>query len=231
MRRPRPPVAIATITWARSTEEDRRLRRSLTRLTATAFPIAVADSGRTPAFSSFLASRPALTVIVERGGLVAQVEASLQLAAGFGSPFILYTEPDKELFFEYVERFAARAARRGGLTLAARSRKSFATYPRTQRYAERVINDLCGEAVGRPGDYSYGPFLFPRTLLRHLLPLPADVGWGWRHHAFQQAHRRRLEIHHLPGDYPCPVDQRVDDAVERAHRLRQLSQNIQGLLA
>jgi hypothetical protein len=231
MTRARPRVAIATITWARSPQEDQRLRRSLTRLITAGFPIAVADSGRTPAFSAFLASKPELTVIVEGGGLVAQVEASLQLACGFGSRFVLYAESDKELFFEGLERFAGRAARRGGLTIAARSPRSFGTYPRTQRFAERVINELSGEALGRPGDYSYGPFLFPRTLLRHMLPLPPDVGWGWRHYAFRQAHRRRLEIHHIRGEYPCPTDQRIDNAAERAHRLRQLSQNIQGLLA
>ena len=100
MTRARPPVAIATITWARSPEEDRRLRRALTRLIAAGFPIAVADSGRTPAFSAFLDSRPELTVTVERSGLVAQVEASLQLASKLGSRFVLYTESDKAVFFE-----------------------------------------------------------------------------------------------------------------------------------
>jgi hypothetical protein len=225
------PVAIATITWARSAEEDRRLRQSLTRLLAAGLPIAVADTGRTPSFIRFLRRHPGFTVTQEGGGLVAQVEASLRIARAFGSRFVLYTEPDKELFFERLDGFLEEAVRVGGLTIAARSRRSFRTYPGSQRYTEQVINDLCGESLGREGDYSYGPFVFPRSLLRHLLPLPPDIGWGWRHYAFRQAHRRGLDIRHTASDYPCPPDQRVDDESERVHRLRQLSQNIQGLLA
>ena len=224
-------VAIATITWARSAEEDRRLRHSLTRLLAAHVPIAVADTGRTSSFTGFLRGRPELTVAVERGGLVAQVESSLRIARSFGSRFVLYTEPDKELFFEHLPGFLEEATRVTGLTIAARSRRSFATYPGSQRYTERVINHLCAEALECEGDYSYGPFIFPRSLLRHLLPLPREIGWGWRHYAFRQAHRRGLDIRHIARDYPCPMDQRVDDDAERVHRLRQLSQNIQGLLA
>jgi hypothetical protein len=224
-------VAIATITWARSPEEDRRLRHSLTRLLATGVPIAVADTGLTPSFARFLRRHSGFTVTQERGGLVAQIEASFRIARAFGSRFVLYTEPDKALFFEHVAAFLEQAIRNGGLTIAARSRRSFKTYPASQRYAEQVINHLCGEALGREGDYSYGPFLFPRSLIRHVLPLPSDIGWGWRHYAFRQAHRRGLAIRHIARDYPCPMDQRVDDEAERVHRLRQLSQNIQGLLA
>jgi hypothetical protein len=35
----------------------------------------------------------------------------------------------------------------------------------------------------------------------------------------------------VTGDYPCPPDQRVEDDAERTHRLRQLGENILGLIA
>jgi len=226
-------VAVATITWARSASEEGLLRRALARLSHAGLPIAVSDTGKSRSFAKFLTTHPEFAVSIESRGLVAQVEATLRLAARFDTPFVLYTEPDKTRFFERLNDFVEQAIdrREPALVLASRSNKSFRTYPPVQRYTEGVINDLCGETVEAGGDFSYGPFLFPRTLLRHLLPLPGEIGWGWRHYAFRQAHRRGLHIHHVVDDYPCPRDQRGEDDGERAHRLRQLSQNILGLLA
>jgi hypothetical protein len=48
---------------------------------------------------------------------------------------------------------------------------------------------------------------------------------------FRAAHAHPLPIVHLAGDYECPLDQRTEDDAERLHRLRQLSQNIDGLTA
>jgi hypothetical protein len=39
-----------------------------------------------------------------------------------------------------------------------------------------------------------------------------------------------LRVVQLTDDYPCPPDQRHEDDRERTHRLRQLSQNILGLI-
>ena len=54
--------------------------------------------------------------------------------------------------------------------------------------------------------------------------------WGWRHFVFATAARAGYKIRHVVGDYPCPPDQREENDAERLHRLRQLQQNIQGLL-
>jgi hypothetical protein len=99
-----------------------------------------------------------------------------------------------------------------------------------QRYTEGVINHLCGELIGAPGDYSYGPFLMNRALLPSLSSLAARLGWGWRHFAFLTAHRLGFRVQHVTGAYPCPPDQRHESTTERTHRLRQLSQNILGLI-
>ncbi len=189
---------------------------------------------RTPAFTDFVASLPGVTVTVPAGrGLIAQVKASFDTAAAFDTPFILYTEPDKESFFGApLAEFVARAETTAnmGVVLAARSSEAFSTFPSIQRYTEGVINHLCGELIGRVGDYWYGPFLLNRVLLADLETLHADAGWGWRPFMFLTAHRRGLRVSHIIGNYQCPLDQRIEDDAERAHRLRQLRENIGGLL-
>jgi hypothetical protein len=230
-------VAVTTITWARTPAEEELLRCSLERLAVAALPVAVADAGTNPDFGRFLSQLPAFHVTVppERG-LVAQVTASMALAASLDRPWILYTEPDKALFFgsrlnDFLQRAAEdRHGREVGVVLASRSRRSFETYPLMQRYTEGVINGLCADLLGPPGDYSYGPFLMTRTLVPELLQVRREIGWGWRHSAFRAAHRAGLRVDHVTGDYPCPNDQRVEDDAERVHRLRQLSENILGLI-
>jgi hypothetical protein len=231
----RDDVAAATITWARSPEEEIALRQSLSVLAATGLPISVADRGTSAAFATFLEGLPNVRVTTPREhGLTAQVRASIDLAAHDRCPLILYVEPDKELFFRrglrpFIER--ALQHHHEGVVMAARSDESFATYPAMQRYTESVVNHLCGEMMARHGDYSYGPFLMSRHLLPHVASLSAGMGWGWRPSVFVTAHRSGLEVRHVIGDYPCPLSQRVEDEAERKHRMRQLSENILGLLA
>lgn len=225
-------VSIATITWTRSPAEEAVLRRSLSRLAELKVPVAVADAGSSEPFVTFLKSLSGFRVVVPgRSGLVAQVTASLELAAQGGAPYLLYTEPDKEQFFgdslqQFVEAAGDADAR---VAIAARSDDSFATFPPLQRYTEGVLNHLCATVIGHPGDYSYGPFLMTRALLSAAADLRPDLGWGWRPCMFLAAHRRGLRLQHVVGHHPCPVDQQTEDDQEQMHRLRQLSQNISGL--
>lgn len=227
-------VAIATVTWVRSASEEALLVRSLTALAQGGLPVAVADRGNSPTFDAILRGLPGFSVAVPaEQGLVAQVEASVALAARSRRPFILYVEPDKEVFFgNRMREFLLRAPqeRDVGVVLASRTEESYGTYPRMQRYTEGVINHLCAELIGPRGDYSYGPFLMNRALLPSLARLDRSLGWGWRHYAFHTAHRHGLRVLHLEDDYPCPPDQREEDDAERTHRMRQLSQNILGLI-
>jgi hypothetical protein len=230
----RADVAIATMTMVRSSEEEAQLRRSLRVLAESGLPVAVADGGGSEAFSRFLAQLPGVTVTVPiRRGLVAQVQESIDCAATFGMERILYTEPDKEEFFAtHLQRFVARAADAAefGVVLAARSRSSFETFPPMQRYVESVVNHLCGERLGVEGDYCYGPFILRTRLVPHVACAAPNLGWGWRPFVFLAAHRQGFGITHVVGDYPCPVDQRTEDEAERMHRLRQLRENIAGLI-
>jgi hypothetical protein len=227
-------VAVATVTWVRSPAEEALLVRSLRVLADAGLPVAVADRGASATFGASLRHLPGfhVTVAAEQG-LVPQVTAALEIAAALDRRFVLYVEPDKERFVgtplrEFVDR--APDDDQVGVVLAARSEESMGSFPEMQRYTEGVINHLAGSLIGADGDYSYGPFLMNRALLRHLRPLEPRLGWGWRHFAFLRAHREGFRVHHVRGDYSCPPDQRHESAADRAHRMRQLSQNILGLI-
>jgi hypothetical protein len=227
-------LCVSTVTWARDEGEQQLLRRSLLLLAEAGLTIVVADRGSGSGFSAFLASHPQFRVARPYGpSLVGQVQASLTEAAATGAEFILYTESDKASFFkDGLDPFLRAATLRPGTgaVLAARSEATFATFPPLQRFTERTINDLCAQFIGKPGDYSYGPFLLNRDLVPRLADIPPEAGWGWRHFMFGSAARLGYTVDQIVGEHPCPPDQQHEDESERLHRLRQLSQNIQGLV-
>jgi len=225
-------IAIATITWARSADDATLLMRSLRCLTRLGVPVVITDRGTDDSFLRSLQTLPCSIEIATSGTLVTQVQQSIARVAALGSRFICYTEPDKETFFhDHLLDFLQRAPGREdvGAVIAARSPDSFLTFPPMQQYAERVMNQLCSATFGVDGDYSYGPFLMHRDLAPAIAKLPQAVGWGWRHATFAAAARRRRRIVHLVGEYECPHEQRAEDESDRAHRIRQLSQNLLGL--
>jgi hypothetical protein len=228
-------VCVATITWARNEQEEALLRRSLLQLAAHSLTVVVADKGASETFTAFVASQPHFIVApAGKPSLVGQVQSSLAVAAQTGADFILYTESDKELFFrEGLDPFLEAVELRTdtGVVLATRSDESFATFPRLQRFTERTINELCAEGTGIAGDYSYGPFLMHRQLAAAVADLGPELGWGWRHFVFGTAARRGYTVTLVPGHYPCPLDQREEDDGERIHRLKQLAENVHGLVA
>jgi hypothetical protein len=228
-------IVIATITLARSSDEERLLARALARLAATGAPLVIADATPGPSLREKLRELSGVQLMTRQdGGLVGQVRASFEFAAALGRPFILYTEPDKEHFFEHGLEPFIRDAPDGlgaGIVLASRSEEAFRTFPPVQRVAEGALNELCAELIGARGDYSYGPFLMTRELVPHVARLDSKLGWGWRPSTFLAAHRAGFTVNHVTGDYFCPPDQRREDDADRRHRLNQLSQNILGLLA
>jgi hypothetical protein len=227
-------VAVATVTLARDAGEELLLRRSLERLAQLGAGVFVADGGSGAAFRAFLDGLGSVTLVDPEGrGLVAQARASLEAAAASGARGVLYTEPDKEQFFagglaDFVERTPDDP--HVGVVVASRSAASYATYPPMQRRVEAMVNDLTGEIVGTVADYSYGPFLLNPALVADLRHVEPQVGWGWRPFVFVTAAHRGLRVQRVEGDFPCPPDQREEDAGERLHRMRQLSQNVAGLV-
>lgn len=223
------------MSWVRDAQEEELLRESLTLLAREGLTTFVADKNSKQEFIQFLGELPNFHTINGSGpDVFLQIKHSLQAAAESGSDFILYTEPDKKLFFDgKLTEFLAQSPleENVGVVLAARSAKSFATFPKFQQYTETMINDLCAEVIGEPGDYTYGPFLFNRELVSCLDLTDDSLGWGWRPFLFAMAQRKEYKTVRIENDYSCPAEQQEDNSSERIYRMKQLSQNIEGLIS
>ena len=221
------------MTWARDAAEEALLRRSLALLAGLGVPVFVTDGGSPAPFLDFVRGLPHVTLLSPpRPGLWMQTRTSLRAAYDQGTPFILYTEPDKADFFaQFLPQGLAETAAGDGLgvQLFARSDGAFATFPAFQQMTETTINGCCREVIGEATDYVYGPFVLNRAVVPHLETLPDTIGWGWRPYAFNLARRLGYRIGAVTGNFGCPADQRRDTPAERLYRMRQLVQNIEGL--
>ncbi|MGZ3938880.1 MAG: hypothetical protein ACXVLT_09470 [Flavisolibacter sp.] len=224
-------LCIATISLARSEEEDKALRESLSRLAKSGLPVFVTDGGSPERFRTILNSLPNFNVLQAKG-LWPQAKSSIRAAKDAGADFILYTEPDKlEFFSDHLHKLLEQPIDDSvGVLLAGRSAKGFASFPSFQQMTETAINNCCKEIIGKDIDYCYGPFLFNSRLIAYLDVLDDNCGWGWRPFVFAVAHRLGLRVEGFEGDFNCPVDQREDDEGERIYRMKQLTQNINGLV-
>ncbi len=226
-------ISVATITRARDAREENLIARTLTSLSNLGIPVAVADGGSPAAFLDTLSRIPQLTLTPpDHPGLVGQVRASVRAAREMGSAYMLYLEPDKELFVSgpmtnFIE--SAIAEPDTGVILASRSRHSFETFPPFQRRTESAFNTVASDVIGLEADYLYGPFLIEHSFAAHVEGVAADLGWGWRPFIFAATRRMGRLVRAIEGDYVCPSDQADEGDEDRLHRLRQLRQNIDGL--
>jgi hypothetical protein len=227
-------VCIATICWARTKEEEQLLRPSLLQLSSLDIPIFITDGGSNAAFVDYIKSLPNMHVLdAPEKGLWAQAKHSLLAAKQHGSNFILYTEPDKLIFFRdhlqtLLQHFSFNESI--GIHLAARTTSAFHTFPAFQQMTETTINNCCTEVTASKFDYTYGPFLLNKRLLDYIDVLPADIGWGWRPFMFCMARRSGLHVTETAGEFGCPTDQQQDDENEKIYRMKQLEQNIRGIV-
>lgn len=228
-------LVIATISLVRNAEEEALLKTSLSQLASLAIPVIVTDGGSPQAFVAFLQSLPNFTVLqAPAKGLFAQAKNSLQEAAKIERQFIFYTEPDKEEFFRSgLMKFLnnIETDNNFGITMASRSAKAFATFPAFQQMTETTINNCVEELIGRKTDSCYGPFVLNKKLVAFLNQMQEDIGWGWRPFVFNAAHRLGYKVDAIEGDFFCPAAQQQDAAAERLYRMKQLEQNIRGLVS
>ena len=226
-------VTIPTISWARNEEEESLLQASLQQLNGLRIPIYLTDGGSGPSFIEFLNSLSQVTLLKAEGkGVFAQARKSIGEAYRSGAPFIFYTEPDKGSFFQQSLPHLLQTVQpneQTGIVLASRSAEGYATFPPFQQMTETTINNCCAEVTGYAVDYTYGPFLFNRVLAPYLERVQEDIGWGWRPYVFILAKRLGLNIESVAGPYACPPDQREDSPGERIYRMKQLTQNLQGI--
>jgi hypothetical protein len=232
-------LAVATITLAREPPEEPLLLSSLGALSRLGLRVAVADGGSPAPFVDAIRALPGFEVITtpEPRSLLVQVRAALAHARQWGTRALLYTEPDKLDFFSNgLEQFLKQAATPDapdephGVTIAARSPEAFMTFPLTQRVAEEACNRLCEAATGVATDFFYGPFVMAPALADHLDALPDEVGWGWRPFVFVVAKQLGLPVRSVAGNFRCPEADRDESVADRVHRMRQLSQNAEGLI-
>lgn len=227
-------ISVATITWARDEAEETLLRQSLQQLAKLEVLVFITDGGSNNGFLDFLKSYPNFILLeTEARGVWAQVKNSLSGAYKSGSAFIFYTEPDKHDFFVTgLQRMLDEVMvnERSGIITASRSPAGFATFPAFQQMTETTINNCCTEVTAAPLDYTYGPFLLNRQLVPYLDLVQEDIGWGWRPYTFAVAHRLGYAIEAYTDDFSCPLSQQQDNKAERIYRMRQLAQNIQGIV-
>jgi hypothetical protein len=227
-------ISIATITLARSEEEEALLRKSLVELAKLKLPVFITDGGSRPGFIDFLQSVP--NFILSNGntkGVWQQAKTSLLEAYKRKTAFVFYTEPDKSEFFRYfLKKMLAQLETndKSGIVLASRSTVGLSTFPAFQRMTETTINNCCSEVIGNNFDYTYGPFLLNSQLIPYLELVQEDVGWGWRPYVFGIAKRLNLKLQSYVKEFSCPLHQQDDSPGERLYRIKQLNQNIQGLL-
>jgi hypothetical protein len=227
-------ITIATITLARDEQEETLMRNALEQLSKLKIPVFITDGGSRPGFLDFLRSFPHF--ILSKAtvkGVWAQAKNSLTEAYQQGSKFIFYTEPDKGDFFaqslpEMLDR--VQTDDKSGIVMASRSAAAFSTFPAFQQMTETAINNCCAEVVGKNLEYTYGPFLLNRQLVPYLALVKEDISWGWRPYVFGTAKRLGYQVESYVGNFYCPVSQREDRATERIYRMRQLSQNMQGIV-
>jgi hypothetical protein len=227
-------LAIATISWVRNVEEEKLLTASLAKLASYHIPVFISDGGSTASFLNFLQSIPHFNLLQFEGkGVYAQAQTSLLAAYNSGSQFIFYTEPDKESFFQsglnkLLEEIIPDE--KLGIHHASRSAKAFSSFPSFQQMTETTINNCCKEIIGNDYDYTYGPFLLNSKLVPYLHQVKEDIGWGWRPYIFTIAHRLEMTLSAFIDDFLCPSGQEKDDQKERIYRMRQLEQNIRGIV-
>jgi hypothetical protein len=126
-------ICIATISWARNDREEALLRSSLQHLVSLNLPVFITDGGSPESFVDFIKSLPNFHLLKTEGkGVYAQARHSLQAAHQSGSEFILYTEPDKEAFFQNglpgILKESPKAEN-AGIFIASRSAEGLATFP------------------------------------------------------------------------------------------------------
>jgi hypothetical protein len=223
-------LIVATISWARNEEEEKTLRTSLQQLAELDIRVCITDGGSTDSFLKFLHSIPHF-IVRQAHGLWPQARLSIATAMENGAKHIFYTEPDKLQFFSnhLKQMLDAIEIEETGVVVASRSPKGFSSFPEFQQMTETTINNCCKEVIGKEMDYCYGPFLFNSNLVLNLKVLDDNIGWGWRPFVFAIAHRLGLPVKNYDGDFTCPPDQREDDKAERIYRMKQLTQNINGL--
>lgn len=226
-------ISIATITLARDEQEEQLLRTALHALSQLHIPVYITDGGSRPDFLDFLAGFPQFIVSEKPArGVFKQAKNSL-IEASETYEYIFYTEPDKYQFFiQFLSNMinSILGDEKTGIVLASRSANGFTSFPAFQQMTETTINNCCAELIGKTVDFTYGPFLLRSEFVQYLHLVKEDIGWGWRPFVFNIANRLGFNVDAYVADFFCPPLQQQDTPAERIYRMKQLKQNIEGMV-
>ena len=201
-------VVIATISWARNKKEEKIVLKALQELNKLGLPIVLTDESRSK-FPIFNKARRLKNFRVFRAnGLDAKVRKSLFEASHIGQ-FIFYTESDKLNFIRnhmrlFLNKFFKRPA---GIWLPARLPMNFDKLPHYQKAMEYFLGDSFGALAGiEREDISYGPRIFPASLIKYLIAIKSKIGWGWQTYLLIIGQRLRLPIKIVKFNVYSPID-------------------------
>lgn len=204
----KPKIVIATISWARNKKEAKIILKTLVELNKLGLPVVLTDDSQSkfPLFDK--AKKLKNFRVFKASGLDAKVKKSFSEASRLGQ-FIFYTESDKLEFIRdsaqlFLDTFLKNPK---GIWLAARLPMNFKRLPVYQEEMERFLGDSFSALTNVPNeDISYGPRIFPSSLVKYLLAVQSPIQWGWQAYLLIISHRLHLPIRIIKLNTVSPVD-------------------------
>lgn len=219
-------LVFVTATWARNEEEKIRILESVRALSLFNFPIIIGDrlDTRIP-LADDLRKISNVSVIERHGSLYAQRADAYREAAKIGKN-IFWIESDKRDFIEKeLKNILAVTDFEGGILLPYPDRDSFQKYPQFQRTIEDCINSLINEFISINKHFTYGPMLFPSSIVSFLDKTNNEFGWGINIFLAMIGYAKKISIKYVPIVVSHDKDVQIGEELKR-FRLEQIKDYI-----
>ncbi|MFA4880265.1 MAG: hypothetical protein WC650_01390 [Candidatus Doudnabacteria bacterium] len=225
------PIAITTISLNRTPEEGETVLETVKILNSLGIPIIIADGGSPIKQKKIMKSFSNVTFL-EAEGLTNEIKTTFRRGAAMADS-LFYLHLDKLDFVrkyvpKLIQYYLARKDKK--MIVAARTKKSFQTYPPYQRKVEEYLNYVLGDYCGSRSDYYYGPKIFSSMLVPYLKALKGDVGWGIEAYFYVLNHRLSLPMEFYPVEITAPAEVLADELEFKQYRLKGLLQQVEGFL-
>ena len=219
-------LVFVTATWARNEEEKTRILESVRALSLFNLPIVIGDriDARIP-LADDLRKISNVSVIERRRSLYAQRADAYREAARVGKN-IFWIESDKKDFIEKeLRNVLATADFEDAILLPYPDKNSFQKYPQFQITIEDCINSLINEFIPVNKHFTYGPMLFPSSIVRFLDKTNNEFGWGINIFLAIIGYAKKISIKYIPIAVSHDKDVQVGEELKR-FRLEQIKDYI-----
>jgi len=216
-------VVFVTATWARTPEEESRIKKTLSCLANYKYPIVIGNKSNTPiSLEDFINSLPRTTVI-KGNNLHKQRVNAYKKAKELGKN-VFWLESDKKEFVKnHIEELLGLIDEEEKLVIPGLTGKSFSNYPEFQILVENAINNIIGNLIGIKGHYTYGPMIFPAGLIDYLNKTDKEFGWGINAFLLMLGYSEDMEIKQVEIDIKHDSDIQNGDEV-KIFRIEQLKE-------